>query len=157
MKFDVKFRLDRAYMGESYDQARRHGSKWLLGERIVGSALVVLGVVLLVYARGETVLPVVLVAVGVFELLSNRVKKHFWLRRHLKSKLYDVEIKITVSDSGIESRSPYSNNEMNWNGVEKVLRTPKGILIWPQKGMYWYSPESVAGADAIEFIESKIA
>jgi hypothetical protein len=45
---------------------------------------------------------------------------------------------------------------MAWDGVEKCVRTPKGILIWPQKGMYFYIPEESAGADAIAFIESKV-
>lgn len=157
MKYDIKFRLDRAYMSESYDQARRHGSRWLLVEKIIGAFFLMLGVVLLVYARGESVLPIVLVVIGLFELLSNRINKYFWLKRHSKSKLNDAEIKITLSDSGIESISPHSSSEMNWKGLEKVMRTPKGILIWPQKGVYWYLPEHIAGAEAIEFIEANIA
>lgn len=157
MKLDLAFRLDRNYMSESYDQARLYGSKWLLGEKVVGAVLIMLGIVLFVYSRGETVLPVALVAIGVFELLSNRIRKYFWLRRHLKSKLNDAEVRITLGDSGIVSKSPYSTSEMKWSGVEKVVRTPKGILIWPQKGMYWYLPKSIAGAEAIAFIETKSA
>lgn len=157
MNLDFTFRLDRAYMSESYDQARLYGSKWLLAEKIIGAVLIIGGIALLLYSRGETVLPAVLIAVGAFEVLSNRIKKYFWLRRHLKSKLNDAEVHITLSDSGIASKSLYSTSEMKWSGVEKVVRTPKGILIWPQKGMYWYLPASTAGAKAIAFIETKSA
>lgn len=157
MNLEFAFRLDRTYMSESYDQARLYGSKWLHAEKIIGTALIMGGVALFVYSRGETALPAVLIAIGVFELLSNRIKKYFWLRRHLKSKLNDAEVQITLSDSGIASKSLYSTSEMKWSGVEKVVRTPKGILIWPQKGVYWYLPASAAGTEAIAFIETKSA
>jgi hypothetical protein len=157
MNYDIQFRLDRAYMSESYDQARRYGSRWFIGEKLIGTFFLILGVILLVYVRGETVLPIVLVVIGSFELTSSSIKKYFWLKRHSKSKLNNAEIQITLSDSGIESRTLHSSGEMNWNGVEKVKRTPKGILVWPQKGIYWYLPESIAGAEAIDFIKSKIA
>ena len=157
MNFDFAFRLDRAYMSESYDQGRLYGSKWLFGEKVIGVVLITLGFALIVYSAGETVLPLVLIAIGVFELFSNRIKKYFWLRRHLKSKLNDAEVQITLNDSGMVSKSPYSTSEMKWSGVEKIVPTPKGILIWPQKGMYWYLPRSAAGAEAITFIEKKSA
>lgn len=155
MNLEFAFRLDRTYMSESYDQARLYGSKWLLAEKAIGAILIVVGIALFVYSRGETALPAVLIAIGAFELLSNRIKKHFWLRRHLRSKLNDADVQITLSDSGIASKSPYSTSEMKWSGVEKVVRTPKGILIWPQKGVYWYLPASTAGTEAIAFIETK--
>lgn len=157
MNYEINIRLDRAYMGESYDQGRRYGSKWFLGEKIIGTTLIILGIAMYRYAQGETPLPFLLVAIGVFELLSNRIKKFFWLRRHTHSKLNGSEIQITLSDSGIVSKGPHSTSDMTWAGVEKVLRTPKGILVWPQKGMYWYLPERIAGTDAIEFIHNKAA
>jgi hypothetical protein len=73
-------------MSESYDQARRYGSKWLIIERVIGFGFILLGTGLYIYANGKTVLPFALIAIGVFELFSNQIKKYFWLRRHLKSK-----------------------------------------------------------------------
>ena len=112
---------------------------------------------LYIYASGETLLPIVLIVIGVFELFSNQIKKYFWLRRHINSKLMDAEVKLTVTEEGIDSKGPFSNGHFDWGGIEKAIRTPKGILVWPQKGMYWYLPENVAGKDTIDFIQSKIA
>jgi hypothetical protein len=68
----------------------------------------------------------------------------------------NAEVELKISETGIESIGPYSSGHFEWNGVEKVVRTPKGILLWPQKGMYWYLPESIVGKDAIELILTKV-
>lgn len=153
----MKLKLTREYMSESYDQARRYGSKWFLVERIVGLGFILLGLALYLYANGETVLPVALIAIGVIEIFSNQIKKFFWLRRHSKSKLMNAEVELDVTDAGIDSKGPFSKGHLEWSGIEKVVRTPKGILVWPQKGLYWYLPESVAGEKIIGFIQSKIS
>ena len=144
-------------MSESYDQARRYGSMWLLVERVIGIAFIFLGIGLYIYADGKTVLPIALIAIGVFELFSNYIKKYFWLRRHAKSKLMNAEVILDVTETGIDSTGPFSNGHFKWDGIEKAIRTPKGILLWPQKGMYWYLPESIAGSQTIDFIQSKVA
>jgi len=156
-KIVVNFSLSREYMSESYDQARRYGSKWLIAERIVGFTFILLGVGLFIYTNGKTVSPIVLITIGVFELFSNQIKKYFWLRRHTQSKLMNAEVELEITETGIDSKGPFSNGHFEWNGIEKSVRTPKGILVWPQKGMYWYLPESVAGKETIDFIQSKIA
>lgn len=149
--------MSREYMSESYDQARRYATKWLLIERAIGVTFIVLGVALHIGAAGTTWAPALLVVIGAFELSSDRIKKYFWLRRHAKGKLRDAEVQIEVTESGISSTGPYSVGHFDWSGIEKVVRTPKGILVWPQKGMYWYFPESVAGKETIDFIESRTA
>lgn len=153
----MKFRLNHEYMSESYDQARRYGSKWFLIERVIGACFVFLGMGLYIYTNGKTVMPIALVVIGVLELLSNRIKKYFWLRRHSKSKLLNAEVKLEVTEAGIDSSGPFSNGHFEWEGIEKTIRTPKGILVWPQKGMYWYLPESIAGKQTIDFIQAKVA
>lgn len=153
----MKFNLSQEYMSESYDQARKYGSKWLFVERLIGIGFIILGAGLYIYANGKTSLPIVLVAIGIFEVLSNYIKKYFWLRRHKKSKLFNAEVELQLSEAGIDSDGPFSNGHFDWSGIEKAVRTPKGILVWPQKGMYWYLPETIAGKEVIEIIQSKVA
>lgn len=142
-------------MSESYDQARRYGSKWLLIERFVATGLIILGVTLSTYANGKTIMPIILIMMGVFEFFSNTIKKYFWLRRHSKSKLMDAQVELKVTDTGIDTSGPFSNGHTEWDGIEKTVRTPKGILVWPQKGIYWYLPENIAGKEVIDLIEEK--
>ena len=157
MEFIVKLKLSRDYMSESYDQARRYGTKWLLVEWIIGISFILIGLAFYFYLESTEIFPLALVIIGIFELLSNYIKKYFWLRRHAKSKLIDAEVELKVTEIGIDSRGPYSEGIFRWEGVEKFVRTPRGILLWPQKGMYWYLPDNIAGVQTIEFIQSKIA
>ncbi|MEM7222235.1 MAG: YcxB family protein [Pseudomonadota bacterium] len=143
-------------MSESFDQARRYGSRWHLVELVIGVVFIVGGLVLFAYADWASALPLALVAIGVFEIFSSRIKKFFWLRKHGRSKAANQKIEMSFDDEGFETKSSYSHARMTWNGVEKCVRTPKGILLWPQKGVYIYISEEAAGADAIAFIESKV-
>jgi hypothetical protein len=153
----IKLSLSRSYFSESYDAARRYGSRWLLVERVAGVAFTLLGIGLMAYTGGKAVLPFVLIAIGVVELLSNRIQKYFWLRRESSSKVADAEVRLVVDDEGIQTFGPFATSRMRWNGIEKVVRTPRGILVWPHTGIYIYLPESVAGKDTIDFIASKVA
>jgi hypothetical protein len=124
---------------------------------VFGAGFIVLGAGLYIYANGKTVMPIALIMIGLFELFSNKIKKYFWLRRHSKSKLMNAEVEIKVTDAGIDSTGPFSNGHFEWDGIEKAIRTPKGILIWPQKGVYWYLPESIAGKETMDLIQDKVA
>jgi len=151
----MKLTLTREYYSECYDQIRKYGAKSLLFERVSAVVLIIFGIGLYIYLNVEPDLSVILICLGVFELFSNSIKKQFWLRRQTKGKLMNAEIELLVSESGIDSTGPFSNGHFDWIGIEKIVRTPKGILVWPQKGTFWYVPESVAGTETIEFIQSK--
>ena len=79
VNYTVTFTLDKAFMGESFDQARRYGSRWHLIELVIG-----------------TVLPLALVAIGVFEVFNKGLKKLFWLRKHCKGKAANAAGQIIV-------------------------------------------------------------
>ena len=155
MNYTATMTLDEDYMSESFDQARRYGSRWRQVELAIGIVFIVSGLALFSYTDWATALPGALVAIGVFELLSGRIKKFLWLRKHSKGKAANQKVRMSFDDEGFETESKFSSARMTWDGVEKCVRTPIGILIWPQKGMYFYVPEESIGADAIAFIESK--
>lgn len=155
-KVIMHFSLNHEYMSESYDQFRKYGSKSLLIERFLGIIFIIFGISFIIYSNETTVLSSILIIIGVFELANNYITKYFWLRRHKKSKLWNADVEILVTQEGIQSTGPFSHGEFNWDGIEKVVRTPKGILVWPQKGIYWYLPERIYGKETIELIESKI-
>lgn len=75
----------------------------------------------------------------------------------MKSKILNLEVEVRVDDEGLESKSSFSTSRMAWAGIEKVVRTPKGILVWPQKGMFIYFSEHLVGKQTVDFIRSKVA
>lgn len=46
----------------------------------------------------------------------------------------NAEVELEITDTSINCAGPFCNGHFEWDGIEKVIRTPKGILVWPQKG-----------------------
>ena len=156
-KHTASFALDREYMSEGFDQFRRFGSRWRVAEWVIGVAFILAGFALFNYTDWAIATPVALVVIGIVEILSSRIKKFFWLRKHAKSKASGVKIEMTFDEEGIESKTDASVSRLDWSAVEKCVRTPRGILLWPQEEIYVWIPESVFGIDAINFVESRVS
>ena len=155
MEYSVNLTLDRAYFSEAFDQSIRYASKWRKAERIIGTIFLAFGIVFLFVVKEQSVLPVVLILFGLYELFSPLIKKPLWVGRQLKAKAADSNVQIVLSDSGITTSGIYSKSEITWEGVERILQTPKGVFVWPQKGMHIYLPKAVAGEDVIGFLLEK--
>lgn len=155
MTHKAKYVLNRAYLSESFDQALKYASKWQKIELVIGGALIALGFALWLYSNRELIFPWALAGLGVFEIFSSRIRKYFWLKRQLAGKNAGSEITLTFDDRGIQSEAKFSTGTVLWAGIEKLIETPKGLLIWPQKGVYWYLPKSGLGDEATAFIKQK--
>jgi hypothetical protein len=155
MPHTAKYLLDRSYWSECFDQAVRYGSRWKKIELAIGGAFIIAGFSLWLYFNRALFLPWVLVALGVIEIFSSRIKKFFWLRKQLGSKHSGFEVTHTFDDRGIQTAGKYSNGLMSWAGIEKLIETPEGLLIWPQKSIYWYLPKRSRSEEAIAFIKKK--
>ncbi len=155
MTHKAKYLLDRPYLSESFDQAVRYGSRWQKIEFLIGGVLIASGLALWVYSNRELILPWTFVALGVIEIFSSRLKKYFWLRRQLGGKNAGSEVTLTFDERGIQSEAKFGTGVILWAGIEKLVETPRGLLIWPQKSVYWYLPKSELGEDAIAFIKQK--
>ncbi|BAU49492.1 hypothetical protein SVA_2944 [Sulfurifustis variabilis] len=156
MTHTAKYHLDRSYLSESFDQAVRYGSKWKRVELAIGTAFIVGGLALWVYSGGELFLPWMLVLLGVIEVFSSRIKKFFWLRKQLGSKHAGSEVTLTFDDDGVRTAGRFGNSVIAWAGIERLVETPKGLLIWPQKGIYYYLPKSILDDGAVSFIRQKV-
>ena len=153
MSLTAKITLSKQHLSESYDQFVRFGSKRLLIERIIGSTALVAAVVLYFLDFSFDVLIYVLLAVAVVDLLGNSVRKFFWLKKFTTAKELNSDVEFTFSEQGISSKSRFSSGELSWEGVDRVKKTPLGLLVWPTKGMYMYFPEKAVGKEVVDFIQ----
>ncbi|MCG8339466.1 MAG: YcxB family protein [Proteobacteria bacterium] len=69
----------------------------------------------------------------------------------MKSKVANAEVRIILSESGITLSGPYNHAEISWEGIERIVETPKGVFIWPQKGVHICLPTS----DVVHFVTGK--
>lgn len=155
MEHTINLTLDKEYFSEAFSQSIRYANKWRKAERIIGALFIILGAGLLVWSEGKMASPIALVIIGLFELFSPYIKKKWWVGRQMKSKVANANVEIVLSDSGIDSTGPYSKGMIAWEGVERIFETPKGVFLWPQKGMHIYLPKSVVGNDVVQYVLSK--
>jgi hypothetical protein len=155
MELSAKLTLDRAYFAEAFDQSIRYSNKRYRIERLVGVLFLAFGVVWAVWSNGKLASPFAFLLVGLYALISPFIKKLWWIHRQVKSKAGNWEVALTFTDAGISTSGPYSSGRIEWEGVERILETPKGVLVWPQKGIHIYLPKSTVASDVIEFVVSK--
>ena len=155
---DYKFTLElsRDYFIESFWQSTRHANKIRKIEYIISVVFILSGIALYIYANGETMLPLVFIAIGLFEYFSPYLKKYFWLKRQMGNKSADTTVEIHITDDAILTKGVYSEGCMRWEGMNRVLETPKGIILWPQKGIHIYIPKSKITPDVIKYVLSKV-
>lgn len=56
---------------------------------------------------------------------------------------------------GVGARGLQSSSQAGWSSLERITRPPTGLLIWPQKGMYWCLPAWAIGPVAMAFMEAE--
>lgn len=156
MKHTVQLILDREYFSEMFSQSMRYANKWRKIERIIGPVFFIMGIILLVKTSGKTSAPMFLVLIGIYEIFSPLIKRPFWLGRLMKSKIANNNATFNFTEEGIETITKNTQSRMKWEGIERFLETPKGVLIWPQKGIHMYVPKSVVSDETILFIKEKL-
>ncbi len=156
MKHSFNFILDKEYFTEAFEQSVKYASKWQKVEWFLGTLFIIAGFLLQVWSDWTLLSPIVLILIGLFELFSSSIKKVLWLRRQMKSKTANSRIEIEICDEGINSSGLYSNSEMLWQGIERILETPKGLFIWPQKGIHIYLPKKLIPDDVMQFILNQV-
>ena len=87
VNYTATMTLDKDFMSESFDQARRYGSRWRLNELAIGVIFIVAGMVLLAYADWATALPVVLIVIGIFEIFVAESRSSFGSGNMAKARL----------------------------------------------------------------------
>lgn len=156
MKHTVQLILDREYFLEMFSQSIRYANRWRKIERVIGPLFFIIGVIMLVTTSRNTSAPIVLVVIGIYEVFSPIIKRPFWVGRLMKSKVANNNATFNFTEEGIETITKNTQSMMKWEGIERFLETPKGVFIWPQKGVHMYVPKSVVSSDTIHFIKGKL-
>ena len=153
----TKIKLDRDYYIETFMQSYRYGSNRFWYERLFGILFLVVAVMMVTRSDKITATSCVLFLIGLYEVAGLYIKKFWWVNRQMKSKVANKEVVIKLTEEGIESSGPYSEAKMSWNGIERIVESDKGFLIWPQKGIHIYLPKSTVDSKSIEILRKKIA
>ena len=154
MEIKVTFNMDDEFQKEFFQQTYRHA--YLRTKIMFGAAIVflVLGIVGLALHIGIAA-PIVLIALGVYELFGVPIKRHFWLKKYFNDNNSGKEVSYTFTGSDFKAESSVGKSEIKWEGIIKAKETDKGFLLWLQKELHMYLPKSVLPEEAINLIRKK--
>jgi hypothetical protein len=66
------------------------------------------------------------------------------------------KIELEFSSSKIIHKGPFSNGEIEWEGIKKIVKTKNGIIIKPENGISIYLPDKLfTDRKHIDFIVTK--
>ena len=99
--------INKEYFSEVFSQSMRYVNKWRKFERILGPIFLVVGIYLSFKSKGQYIVPNVLIVIGVYEIISPILKKQFRIRKQLRSKLANCEIRINLTEVGVEASAPH--------------------------------------------------
>ncbi len=64
------------------------------------------------------------------------------------SPSYQKLIAYRFSESGVEMETPASKGQSTWDAFIQSYLTPDGVLLYPQKGIFYWLPESAFSSKA---------
>lgn len=141
MNARASIQLDQQYYESAYDDWLRHRSVYRRHQRMVGVFIAALGGTLLCLSALKGV-PMVLLAIGAWEVLSAPFHRRKWVSARLQDRRTGGTVDLTFTNDGIEHRGPLAEGKLVWTGLKSCTETPRGIVFHPQEGIQLYVPKA---------------
>ena len=152
--FKTQFTLSREYLAECFDQSLPHG-KNAKPNYLFPVLLLAAGSGSLIFTEQPKVLGYLLVALGILELLHIRFRRAWWLARQMLGKSANTEVALTVDETGITTKSDYTQTTLLWEDIERVIETDLGLILVTKSGGQQYLSKSLFTADLVNEIVAK--
>lgn len=157
MNFNLAFRPDEAYYKEAYKEIT--SSRKLKKYEPVFAILMVIGWIGLYFfdsSKRLGILPFIFSGIGIYEFFKYYYEKKKWLKDRLDSKIAGQLLEFEFNDNCIKHNGPFSNGEIQWNGLKDIIKTKNGILLKPENGISIYLQDrQFSDREQIQFILSK--
>ena len=157
MEFNLKFIPDKNYYKEAYDEMVS-SMKYKKYVPYFASALIFVGIVFYFLDKSGVIgiLPFLFICSGLFEFFKFYNEKRKWIKDRFDSRILGKEIQIEFTDEMIKINGPFSNGELKWFGLKKIVKTKQGILLKPENGLSIYLQDKIFSSyEQIEFVLSK--
>ena len=157
MNFAVTFIPDEEYYIEAYSEILTT-LKFKKYELLFAIIMIIIGIILYFadIHRITGVFPIIFSCAGIYEFFKSIYEKKKWFADRKNAKVFGQQIELHFNDEIIKYSGPFSKGELSWNGVHKIVSTPKGIIIKPENGISIYLPKKYLENDQqMQFIISK--
>lgn len=158
MEFSLKFIPDEDYYKEAYNEMVS-SMKYKKYVPYFASALIFVGVVFYFFDKSGIIgiFPFLFIFSGLYEFFKFYNEKKKWMKDRLDSRILGKEIQMQFTEEMIKISGPFSNGELKWFGLKKIVKTKKGILLKPENGLSIYLQDKLFSSDEqIKFILSKV-
>ena len=157
MEYKFNIELNKEYYSECFEQAFKYDNKWKNINYLISLIFISLGTIFIINAKALTFTSSVLIVIGFYELFDSYFKKIFWVKRQMSNKTANTEVEMIITEEAFLTKGKYSEGNMLWKGMDRILDTPKGLTIWPQKGIKIYIPKIKLNDEVVNHVLSKIA
>jgi len=156
MHFETHFILNREHYAECYDQ-----SMLLKGPQkpryIFIAASVLAGLFFLFFTNVQGLLAWFFFGLAILEYFSFKYRRPWWLTRQMLSKNAGNKITLIFDETGIENKSVYINNKLNWLSIKDFQETEAGFMLNLQQGGQQYLSKSCLDEPLQAYIIKKLS
>ena len=119
-------------------------------------ALLVFGFLIMIMTDQSVAVGLFFIGLAFLEYFSFKYQKAWWLSRQMWSKNSGNKITLSIDDEAIKIESLYQNQTFNWQDIERLVDTPKGLMLKLKQGGQSYLSKSSLNDEVIAFIDLKI-
>ena len=147
--FSTQFTLTRDYLAECFDESLPHG-KNAKPNYLFPACLFAAGSGLLYLTDQPQFAGWTLVALAVLELFHIRYSRAWWLARQMWGASANSEVTLTIDETGIQTHSPFSQTEVLWPDIKRVIKTELGYIMVDKASAQQYLSKSLMPDGLIE-------
>jgi len=151
--YTTTYRLDKSHYSETFDESITVSSAKTLYSKSIVFAL--LGFFLLLFTEINPYAAWFIVGLGALEALSIRFRKSWWLTRQMISNAANTDLKLTIDEDGVSSKSSSVESQFLWADVIKIEQTTQGWLLYHAAGKNYLSDRILSEA-AKEFLTAQV-
>lgn len=137
-----RFRLSREYYEQLQADWLAHISPWRRFAVNFGAAWIMIGLAVHFWTDVPPGLPVIFVAAGLFQIIRHVLHQRKWINARLREKSFEQDVEIDFTEDKITIRGPQGSGFCKWDAFERCRVTPRGLFLWPRKGVHIYLPDS---------------
>jgi len=144
---DDLFQAHRYHFRHTCRPAFRFGLHFLFAVLLIG------GVLMLISSgpAGKAPLPISLgfLAGGIYWFAVRPFERRWAIRRQFNKRPdRDIELEWQVAGDKIRTQSTLGHSEFSWQVFTKMVRTPSGVMVYPNDQIYHWLPRRGFASDA---------
>ncbi|MDT0596387.1 YcxB family protein [Glaciecola petra] len=150
--YSTTYILDKDHFSETFDESsKKNDSVFVYGKSM---GLLLLGFAILYFSDILPYAAWFIVVLGVVDALSIYFRKPWWLVRQMISSEANLEITLTIDNTGIGSKSHKISSKIAWSDISHIEKTVRGWLIHHSAGRTYLSAGCLSDK-AIEFVNNQ--